>query len=244
MNAAKRKIAALCLGFCMAGGLGGWYIGKGFTPKQEIQADSIRLEGQDVEWETKTLKPVQSTLKDTKRCWLCGSDNRSLMGYFRQFDDIGIISVNNWYVLDFQIRNHDEEGNLTGAGGGSSSTSVGTGEDGCYFRTDRTPDRGLSQIRAEPGENSVFDAKKVKGHLCQNCLDKLLAVMETYGAVDEPAAPVALCLVDFQTLELYPLQEHNLAYYIRDYYIHIEHDEGETEVMAVYAPILENGEEK
>lgn len=65
--------------------------------------------------------------------------------------------------------------------------------------------------------------------------------METYGEESEPARPRDLCMVDFQTLELYPLQEHNISYFIRDYYIQVDSRDDELEVEAIYTPMLENG---
>ena len=147
------------------------------------------------QWESgKQPKPVKSKLGDVKKCWLCGDSNRSLMGYFRKFDDLGIICVNNWYVLNMKVHSR---------------------------------------------EDGIFDVKKVQGHLCQTCLDKLLATMETYG---EEGEPCDLCLVDFQTLELYPLQEHNVSCFIRDYYVEIDADREKTKVLAFYAPKLEDAE--
>lgn len=52
-----------------------------------------------------------------------------------------------------------------------------------------------------------------------------------------------LCLVDFETLDLYSLQEHYISHYIRNYYVQIdENDDEELEVMGFYAPELEDGE--
>ena len=57
--------------------------------------------------ERKVPELVESKLKDPKQCWLCGSHERSMMGYFRKFDDLGVICTNQWYVMDMHIRNHD-----------------------------------------------------------------------------------------------------------------------------------------
>ena len=42
--------------------------------------------------------------------------------------------------------------------------------------------------------------------------------------------------MDFQTLELYSLQEQHASYYIRDYYVRLDQTEDGMEVEAVYAP--------
>ena len=53
--------------------------------------------------ERKVPESVESKLKDPKQCWLCGSDERSMMDYFRKFDDLGVICTNHWYVMDMHI---------------------------------------------------------------------------------------------------------------------------------------------
>ena len=78
--------------------------------------------------------------------------------------------------------------------------------------------------------------EKAKAILCQDCLDKLLAVMETYGPEGEEPKPRDLCLVDFQTLELYSLQEQYISYYIRDYYVRMDQTDGGIKIEAVYVP--------
>lgn len=222
------------------GVLAGLLIGSNAKYTEETHTKTAATEEVST-WECKELAPVKSKLKDTSKCWLCGEDNRSLMGYFRKFDDVGIICVNNWYVLDFKVRNHDEEGNLTGTSSGSRIGFVGTGEGGCMFHISQNFDRGISSVEATYGDDSIFDVSKVQKHLCQTCLDKLLKVMETYGEESEPSRPRDLCMVDFQTLELYPLQEHNISYFIRDYYIQVDSGEEKLRVEAIYTPVLENG---
>ncbi len=187
-------------------------------------------------WERQEQPPADSTLSDPAECYLCGNLNRSLMSMFRGRDDLGVICVNDWYVMDMQIRN------LDGMGGGGSGWTVGE-EDSCSFQTDRYPERGISEITVEYGANSIFDVKKVQGHLCQTCLDKLLEVMDSCGYEGEEMGAKDICMVDFQTLELYSLQEHYISHYIRDYYVQIDGRDGEElEVIGIYAPVLENGE--
>ena len=37
---------------------------------------------------------IKSKLKNLEECYLCGNSNRSLMGYYRKFDTVGIIGLN------------------------------------------------------------------------------------------------------------------------------------------------------
>lgn len=225
----KKAWVAGCI-TCFAVGL---VLGGILPDKKE---ESKKAESTDVTWECKELGSAVSKLKNQEECLLCGENSHSLMGYFRKFDDLGIISVNDWYVLDMKVRNYDEEGNLTAASGGSDMGYTSTGEGGFRFQTNRNTDRGISEVTVEYGKEDVLDQIFAKEHLCQECLDKLWKVMETYGEVGESAEPKALCLVDFQTLELYPLQEQNVSYFVRDYYVQVDAGKEETEVQAVYVP--------
>lgn len=45
-----------------------------------------------------------------------------------------------------------------------------------------------------------------------------------------------VCLVDFATNELYTLGEHHLGYWIRDFWVHIDHKEDQSDIMVIYAP--------
>ena len=220
------RVVYFIAGMCVGGFLTGFKM-------QDIPA-----EGQETgkTWERQEQSPADSALDDLAECYLCGNHNRSLMSMFRGRDDLGVICVNDWYVMDMQIRN------LDGMGGGGSGWTVGA-EGACSFQTDRNPERGISEVTVEYGTNSIFDVKKVQEHLCQTCLDKLLEVMDSYGGEGEESGARDVCLVDFQTLELYSLQEHYISHYIRDYYVQIDGRDGdELEVIGIYAPVLENGE--
>ena len=204
----------------------------------EVKRPEFSAEEQETRrtWERKEQPPADSTLENPEECYLCGNHNRSLMSMFRGRDDLGVICVNDWYVMDMQIRN------LDGMGGGGSGWTVGA-EDSCSFQTDRYPERGISEITVEYGANSIFDVKKVQGHLCQTCLDKLLEVMDSCGYEGEEIGAKDICMVDFKTLELYSLQEHYSTRYIRDYYVQIDgEDEEDMDVIGIYTPVLENGE--
>ena len=42
--------------------------------------------------------------------------------------------------------------------------------------------------------------------------------------------------MDFQTNELYTLGKSHTGYWIRDYWIHIDHDDDSSSIMSIYAP--------
>ena len=107
-------------------------------------------------------------------------------------------------MLDLGVLPHGEDGIDTS---GTRTAMTGTGEVVDFFSSTQTPSRGISTVEVSYGEDSILDVEKAKAILCQDCLDKLLSVMETYGPEGEEPKPRDLCLVDFQTLELYSLQE-------------------------------------
>lgn len=105
-----------------------------------------------------------------------------------------------------------------------------------FFQISQDSSCGISEVEIDYGENSIFDLETVKDQLCQECLDQLLNVLDCYGLEGEEAQPRDLCLIDFQTMELYSLQEHNRSYYIRDYYVQIHMDDSGAEVNVFYMP--------
>ena len=140
-------------------------------------------------------------------------------------------------LIAFYKNPYDENGNPVPVCG-MSMGMTSTGESGCTLHTEKNPNRGISQVTIDYGKKKDFDSRTVQKHLCQNCLDKLLEVMEVYGYVQEEPKPRELCLIDFQTMELYSLQDEKCTYYIRDYYVRIDSGE-DQEITAVYAPDIE-----
>jgi len=154
--------------------------------------------GSPVSYEYKKMELGRSKVKDQADCYLCGDNERSLMGMYRNYDDLGIVSVNHWYVEDLRIRNRDDRGNLTGPSGSVNITYSGTGEGGDFFYCSPMGDRGISKVRVSYGEDSILDGALAGELLCQECLDKLEEITET--CVPEGESPKArdLFLVDFR----------------------------------------------
>ena len=71
-----------------------------------------------------TCDNLSSQLKDINQCCLCGDNEISLMGYYRKFDTIGLISLNDWYVLDFRLKEYDENGNEVKNSEGVNTTFI------------------------------------------------------------------------------------------------------------------------
>ena len=66
------------------------------------------------------------------------------MSYYKNFDTIGLISLNDWYVIDFPLKNYDENGNEIESAASTSFLSGNTGE--IAYSSDGTPSRGMASI--------------------------------------------------------------------------------------------------
>lgn len=154
---------------------------------------------------------AKSELKDKTCCYLCGSSSKSLIEYYRKTASIGIISLNNWYVTDFRIEQSEEVDFRTS----STLTSV----DGILIHSEGTPARGIASIEIDFSENCQVDYEMLEKNLCQSCLGKIMSALEYRKWKVEDKNPVPLCLVDFETLDIYSLQDTLHKYSVRDYWI-------------------------
>ena len=169
-----------------------------------------------------TIEGMQSGLEDTGACYLCGSSDYSLMDYFRKKDSIGLISLNDWYVVDFRLDTSEE-----GYGG---STFGNTGE--VVYSTDSSFSGEMASAKMSLPDNYELKTEKIQNNLCQSCLDKVTESLEVHKWKNEQKEAVPICLVDFQTLEIYSVQEWHRGCLIRDYWVEIETEGNETEVNA------------
>lgn len=162
--------------------------------------------------ETGSNNRLISDLQEVEQCYLCGNSNRSLVGYYRNFDTIGLISLNDWYVWDFKLGNY-EEGEENDASGCRTVGNMGE----ISFTSQSMPLKRMAGITVTLPEDVKADKRFLQKNLCQTCLDKITA------SIKEGEVP--LCLVDFQTLEVYSLQKQQRDYQIRDYQIEVEFEE-------------------
>lgn len=174
---------------------------------------------------------IISTLENNDECYLCGNSSQSMMDYYRKFDTIGVIGLNEWNVLDLGLKKYDSQGQVEVDQGGSSSMSGNT--QGVSYRVSSTPSRGMANVTIS-SENGMFDEGTVKQHLCQLCLDKVTDTLEGYFEKGKEEY-IPFCIVDFATLELYSVQKRNVAYFVRDYWVELECDEN-VEIDVYYLP--------
>jgi len=183
-----------------------------------------------------TYEGIKSELKNNRECYLCGNSDRSLMGYYRKFDTIGLISLNDWYAVDFGLQEYDEQGNPVKSDAQHTSTQmINTGE--VSIMTSSSPGRGMAFIDVSLPENYRPDIKMLQRHLCQACLGKVTDSLEISKWKSEKKQAIPLCLVDFKTLEIYSLQDWHVGCSIRDYWVDMEYSREKMEVKVFYLTI-------
>ena len=147
------------------------------------------------------------------------------MDYYRKFETIELISVNDWYVLDFQLKAYDENGNEIPNKTGSNILFGNTGE--ITYSSHGDVSRGMAEIDITLPENYKLNKRKLTDHLCQSCLDKVAASLQYWKYENEKKEPIPLCLVDFKTLDIYSL---------RDYYVEMDFEDNSLETKVFYLP--------
>lgn len=198
------------------------------------------LAGQELEFIE--YRKVQSKLADKDACLLCGDDARSMIKYYRQFDTIGLISLNDWYMVDFSLQSeadmlHDGESMLCGrevsdasmlsarASSGTALSQINTGLMRIFADSMSSGHRAAMQVTWE--KDLALDTTLVEERLCSDCLEKVLDSLTISKRRYENKSPIPLCLVDFRTLELYSMQDWQTEYCIRDYWVDLRYfDDG------------------
>lgn len=169
----------------------------------------------------------KSKLKDISTCYLCGLNNESLMGVFQGSDDIGIISLLDWYIVELRLDSYKDSK-------GSQITYTNTG--GTFYSTGGSPSRGMANAEIMLPDTYKLDMNFLAEHLCQKCLDKITESLRYSKWEYEEKKVIPLCIVDFQTLEIYSLQDYYAGCMVRDYWINMEYEENEIRVEAFYVP--------
>ena len=160
---------------------------------------------------------VESRLDNVAECQLCGSSDDSMMDYYRIFNTLGVICVNDWNILELETRMHDEFGNEMEEHLGTRSCVGSTKE--YIYEMNSIPGRGIAEVTITLSEEYKTNVLSLQKRLCQECLDKILESLKCDKWKNEKNEALPLCLVDFQTLEIYSLQEMSQKIYINDFYV-------------------------
>jgi len=162
------------------------------------------------------------------------------MQYYRRFDGLGIIFLNDWNILPFETAVYDENGvKIKNHSGTRSSTGT---RDGYQYKTNSIPSNGIAEISVILEEGYAPDIESIQERLCQKCLDKVLGSLEFDRLKKQAREAMPMCLVDFQTLEIYSLQEISHKYYIGDYYVKSFNQKNELQVEVIDGGIYEKND--
>lgn len=198
--------------------------------RNELYEKWLRIGGQ----EEVVFEKISTKLGNEEEYYLCGNNVRSLMGYYRNLDTIGLISLNDWYVLEFCLKNSSDDRHNRGEENYTTSTFGNTGE--IHYSSDSNFDGAMASIEVTLPEDYGVEIKELRKHLCQECLDKIMESLVFFKWKNERKEAIPLCLVDFQTLEIYSLQDWQRGCLIRNYWVEIEPVGNEITVNAYTIP--------
>lgn len=174
--------------------------------------------------ENVAIEKMKSGLKCVGTCYLCGNSDDSLMDHYRKRDSIGLISINDWYVLDFRLDTSEAEE------GYGSCESGNTGE--IMYSLNNNFSGEMAAVEVILPEDYDLKKEKIQNSLCQQCLDKVVESLEVHKWKNERKKAVPLCLMDFQTLEIYSVQDWHKGCLIGDYWVDIKTEENQIEINA------------
>lgn len=172
------------------------------------------------------LRAIGFQIEEQKEVLFMREKQKSMMAYYRKFDTIGIISLSDWYVMDLGLQEYEEQENISENDPHISFRMTNLG--GVSIIESSAPDRGMATMDISLSQNCEPDTQILQKNLCQNCLNHMM------DALAPSAYP--LCLVDFQTLQIYSLQDCYVGYSIRDYWVEIEYDDDRVKIKAFYLP--------
>lgn len=162
---------------------------------------------------------MKSNLECKEECFLCGYSSQSLKERYEESDGVGIISLNDWYVFEFELKSCDTDG----AENCGLSTTFGN-TDQLHYCSKSILARGMASIEITLPDDYSLNPQVIQTNLCQECLDKIGKSLDYSKWKNEKKETVPLCLVDLKTLEIYSLQDWHRGCMIRDYWVEIEPD--------------------
>lgn len=178
---------------------------------------------------------VDSELKG--ECYICGDNENSLMSYFRKSGMIGLVCLNTMDISNLDTRAYSDDGTEVLENGTMGIMTSGHGDGECMFHISGMPGRGIFEASVTYDDGGGLDFDKAKQFLCQKCLDKVCEMYkEEMEWSDENGRLPEVFIVDFATNELYAIGNHRVGFWIRDFWIRVDHKENEEEIMAIYAP--------
>ena len=150
---------------------------------------------------------------------------------------IGLVCLNTMDISNLDTRAYSDDGTEVLENGTMGIMTSGHGDGECMFHISGMPGRGIFEASVTYDDGSGLDFDKAKQFLCQKCLDKVCEMYkEEMEWSDGNDRLPEVFIVDFATNELYAIGNHRVGFWIRDFWIRVDHKENEEEIMAIYAP--------
>lgn len=201
----------------------------GCTKKETTSNFEDRVLSESIEEKDYSIQ-VDSELKG-------GDNENSLMPYFRKSGMIGLACLNTMDISNLDTRAYSDVGTEVLENGTMGIMTSGHGDGECMFHISGMPGRGIFEASVTYDDGSGLDFDKAKQFLCQKCLDKVCEMYkEEMEWSDGNGQLPEVFIVDFATNELYAIGNHRVGFWIRDFWIRVDHKENEEEIMAIYAP--------
>lgn len=147
-------------------------------------------------------------------------------------DNVAIISLNTFKMVEVEINRYDAEGKLIKERAGNiSMRREQPEEDGFRVLITENPDRGYAMLTVEPGGDQWADRRKAAGFLCADCLEKILP--------EEGREKMGFGVIDLSTGEIKVFDQQILGFEAGDFYVHCDWEETETalDLVIFYAPL-------
>ena len=174
---------------------------------------------------------LESKLDNVAECRLCGSTDDSMRDYYRKFNTFGVISINDWNVLELETEIHDEYGSGLGNHLGTREC-IGTTEE-YEYKISSIPSRGVAETTITLSEECKPHVDSIQKRLCQKCLDKILETLEYSKWEKEKSEAIPMCLVDFQTLEPYSSPATSQKFFINNIYVSTQREHNVLRVETI-----------
>ena len=100
-----------------------------------------------------------------------------------------------------------------------------------HYQTESMKEQGIAEMIITLPEDYHLNARIIREHLCQPCLDKILGTLDYDKWKEESKEAIPLCLIDFKTLEVYSIQEISQKYILDNCYVRIDNDKQYSSIL-------------
>lgn len=162
-------------------------------------------------------------------CYLCGSNEESLMSVYRGRNSLGILCTDRFAVFDIFAPSCDGWGQRKKESA-NRIRMIMRGESHGTIMTMGIGDRTAREVDIALEEGDRLSLGDLEGVLCGNCSDLFKRLQADKGEL-----LTDVFLVDFLTAKVYPLDT-SRHFFVGDYFVLIDAEECAITVTVVYAP--------